>query len=89
MDRRYSEDDILLILNYDTHGKECLTLTQRCQLHQISNDLHFNRPIVLPGYLKGLIASVLTEISHRKYVYINSHYTLDQEKQQLLLIQTF
>ncbi|MDH1602594.1 hypothetical protein [Empedobacter sp. GD03739] len=89
MDRRYSEDDILLILNYDTHGNECLTLTDRCQLHQVSNDLHFNRPCTIPDHLKGLIALILTEISHRNFVYVNSHYTLDREKQQLLLIQTF
>lgn len=89
MERRYKEEDVLLILNYDTHGRCCLSLAERCLLHRLANDLHFDRPIQLSDELKGLMASKLTEINHRKFVYVQSHYTQDKESKQLLLIKTF
>lgn len=89
MDRRYSEDNILLILNYDTNGNNILTLTERCQLHIIANDFHWNRPEQISDELKGKIAVALTEINHTGYRFTKTHYAIDREKNQLLLIKTF
>lgn len=89
MSLQYNEEDILLILNYDTNSKKVLTLEDRCLLHQWSNDIHYNRKITVDDYLKSKAASVLTEISYRKYHTIKSHYIMNEEKNKILLINNF
>lgn len=89
MDRQYSEAEILLVMNYDTHGRRCLSFDDRCRLHQLANDRHFNRSVEMSEHLRGVVASVLTEIAYRKYEYVNAKYVYDKELGKLLLIKKF
>ncbi|MDK7674360.1 hypothetical protein QP547_00860 [Weeksella virosa] len=40
-------------------------------------------------HLRGVVASVLTEIAYRKYEYVNAKYVYDKELGKLLLIKKF
>lgn len=87
--RDLTEEDILLLLNYDTNGKESLTLAERCQLHRVANDLRDLKPLVIVPTFKAKIAMLLTEIAHRKYKYVKVHYAIEQETGKLYSTKRF
>lgn len=84
-----TEEEILLVLNYDSNGKESLTLTERCKLHRIANDLRELRPLVVSPSLKAKIAMLLTEIAHRKYKYVKVHFSIEQETGRLISVKRY
>lgn len=64
---QYTEDQLLLVLNYDTYSKEVLTLEERIKIHQLINRIQSLRPYKIEEELSAKIAAVLVEINHVGY----------------------
>lgn len=89
MTPHYTINELYLVLNYDTNGRHCLTLTDRVQIHQTINSLDDLKPGQLPTNLSAKVASVLTEIFHQKYKRKVTKYVIDLETEKLTLIKKF
>lgn len=61
-DIKFTNDQLLLILNYDTNAKEVLTLTERCSIHKA-----IHRGAGLERSLRTKIKELLLKIKVNNY----------------------
>lgn len=81
MSERLTYGQLLLILNYDTHGRKLLTLTQRCQIHKVLCD-----KAELELELIQLIQEGLQEVFLQGYTKRPCHYVEVAETGERVLI---
>lgn len=80
----FRNDQLLLVLNYDTYGNQCLTFDERCEIHRaISRKMTYDKVYEFPQKLGMSIINTLGEISQKGYEYRNEQYYVDKETETI------
>lgn len=73
-DIKFTTDQLLLILNYDTYQQRLLTLTERCEIHRTINGREsLSRP------LYRTIKELLLKIKINNYVKVSARWQENAE----------
>jgi len=83
MEIKFNQEQLLLVLNYDTHGQRVLTLTERCEIHKVINGrIEFSKP------LYRTIKELLLKLKINNYVRVFAYWQENSETTEKELIIT-
>ncbi|MFA7448781.1 MAG: hypothetical protein WCY77_10115 [Weeksellaceae bacterium] len=75
----FRNDQLQIVLNYDTHGRNCLKFEERCSIHKaISHKMNYDSEMVLETTISRKVKNILTEIADLKYDFKILHYFEDK-----------
>lgn len=85
MNKRYNEQELQLVLNFDTNKQQRLTLLERIHIHRLIVQVISLKPYKIDEALSAKIASILIEIEHCNYKIKRKRYSFDDSTAQLIL----
>jgi len=83
MEIKFTSEQLLLVLNYDTYQLKVLTLTERCEIHQV-----INGRIDLSKALYRTIKELLLKLKINNYVRVFAYWQENNETIERELIIT-
>lgn len=74
MEIKFTTDQLLLVLNYDTYQQNVLTLTERCEIHKVINGRE-----ILSKPLYRTIKELLLKLKINNYVKVSAYWQENAE----------
>jgi len=82
-DIKFTPEQLLLVLNYDTYNGNFLTINERCEIHRTKN-----RDLPLSKELYVVVKSLLLKLKENNYKKISAKYKENEittEKELIIL----